>query len=211
MVRGPRFLWFRWTRSKLLACEQSADGHVSYLDAEHYGYRRLPGRVVHRRSIARVQDSYIVVDDVTGTGEHEVALRWRLFPADWKDVPMPPDERQHRWEAEIAGRMIGIAIAASQSTDKRLLCGQETPTPEGWESLYYAEKQPVPTIVARCRAELPVRLVTVIGPVEESIGINLPSIDRAGVQPLLVTGISEASLANSLHKASYGRLNGHEP
>ena len=36
--------------------------------------------------------------------------------------------------------------------------------PEGWESLYYGEKQPVPVLVSRGEAALLVHLVTVIAP-----------------------------------------------
>ena len=78
--RGPSFLWFRWTEARLLDYAFSLDRQASFVAGEHYGYRRLPGRVVHRRSIFRALDTYVIIDDLLGSGTHEVTLRWRLAP-----------------------------------------------------------------------------------------------------------------------------------
>lgn len=43
-----------------------------------------------------------------------------------------------------------------------MISGQIDPRPEGWESLYYADRQPAPTIVIRGEAPLPLKLTTTI-------------------------------------------------
>jgi hypothetical protein len=154
MVKGPRFLWFRWTRSRVRQLDLSSDGRSGRIECEHYGYRRLPGRVVHRRTIGRDGDVWIIADDLLGTGQHEAALRWRLCPAEWR-------RGDGLWEATVAGT--DLAIAVSAPWECQLVAGKENP-PEGWESLYYAVKTPAPTLLCRGRADLPIRWITWIGP-----------------------------------------------
>lgn len=156
MVKGPRFMWFRWIRAKLLDLQTSSDGQSHHLESEHYGYRRLPGSPVHHRSIDRHGDTWVITDDLSGQGEHDIALRWRLCPADWKYI-------DGLWHATVAGTDLAIAIQAPWKC--RLVSGQESP-PEGWESLYYGRKVPAPTIICQGRSSLPVRLTTWIGPRE---------------------------------------------
>jgi uncharacterized heparinase superfamily protein len=50
------------------------------ISAAHDGYRRLAGRPVHRRRWSLTADELRVDDQVTGGGEHAVAIRWQLAP-----------------------------------------------------------------------------------------------------------------------------------
>ena len=198
MERGPSFLWFRWTQARLLASEQSSDGRVSYFAGEHYGYRRLPGRVVHRRSIARVLDTYVIVDDLLGSESHELALRWRLAPADWQ-------ERDGAWQSTVAGLPLSLRLEVPKGCATRLYDGQEGAQPEGWESLYYAEKRPVPTLVTQGRAELPCRLVTLVGP--SDTGLRIVDAGKPdGTSPLCVAGVSGAGLKEEVAQLSRGAI-----
>ena len=114
MERGPSFLWFRWTEARRLAYAFSLDGRASFIAGEHYGYRRLPGRVVHRRSILRAVDTYIIVDDLLGSGSHELALRWRLAPLDWRR-----DGQQ--WRATVDGRELSLSLILPESSYSRVV------------------------------------------------------------------------------------------
>lgn len=197
MVKGPRFLWFRWTKSRLNRFECSADGRLAYFEGEHYGYTRLPGKVVHRRSILRIDDAYVIVDDVLGAGEHDVALRWRLCEADWhKDGT--------RWRAPFDEHDFSVAVIAPGAFVARLFRGQATPSLEGWESRYYAEKTPTPMIRVQGRPTLPVRLVTIVGP-----GVGTPQVlnDVCGTPDsvAVLTGI-DANLASHVGTIAGGRM-----
>jgi len=198
MQRGPSFLWFRWTRAKLLSYGFSLDGRAAFISGEHYGYRRLPGKVVHRRSIVRLIDSYVIVDDLLGAGEHELALRWRLADFDWR-------QEGNSWQSNINAQSLSIRVKVPQSFTTKLLRGVEGARPEGWESLYYAERKPVPTLLAEGKSALPVRLVTLIGPVDEGLGLVDAGDPATGV-PLRLSGVADRELAAEIERLSRGAL-----
>jgi asparagine synthase (glutamine-hydrolysing) len=198
MERGPSFLWFRWTQARLLDYAVSEDGRVSYIAGEHDGYRRLPGRVVHARAICRVLDTYAIIDDLAGSGSHELALRWRLHPGLWQ-------ENQGVWQTEVSGRAIQLSVRAPAGFATQLLRGQEAPQPEGWESIYYSEKQPVSTLVTRGTAALPVRLTTLIGPADAGIRIVADSAAGGGTA-LELAGVDDPDLAAEVVRLSRGAI-----
>ena len=198
MQRGPSFLWFRWTKARLLACQSSPDGRASFIAGEHYGYRRLPGRVVHRRTIVRVADSYVIIDDLLGAESHDLALRWRLAPGEWR-------EQESGWLGQAAGLPLSVRVLAPAGFATRQYCGQEGDRPEGWESLYYAERMPVPTLVTRGRCELPVRLVTLVGPADNELRVtDIGQPD--GRAPVRIAGIGDAGLARRCAPFSEGMI-----
>jgi hypothetical protein len=156
MVKGPRFLWFHWTRAKLRQLGAGGDGLNDHIQCEHYGYTRLPGRVVHRRTIDRRDDTWTIIDDLLGNGAHDIAMRWRLCPGEWQC-------QDGIWHTVVRGTDIAVAVEAPWPCER--VCGLEDP-PEGWESLYYGEKTPIPVLLFRGQSHLPVRLTTWIGPPE---------------------------------------------
>jgi len=198
MTKGPRFLWFHWTRSRLLGFASSADGRLGFLAGEHYGYRRLPGRPVHRRMICRLDDVWVIVDDVLGGKRHEVALRWRLAEGQWQ-----PDG--NGWTGDLAGRSFRVTVTAPDGIVVGMECGREQPQPEGWESLHYGRRTPTPTIVARGTATLPVRLVTVISPADQAGGVSVAALGAPG-GTITLRSQPFASWAAELHTLSGGRL-----
>ena len=198
MERGPSFLWFRWTQAKRLAYAFSLDGRATFVAGEHYGYRPLPGRMVHRRSILRIVDSYVIVDDLLGAGSHELTLRWRLAPLEWRcetDV----------WQAVVEGQNIAVSLTLPVGFRTELCRGVEGAHPEGWESLYYAERMPVPTLVVRGSGQLPVRLVTVVGPADVAIQIA-DTGPQDVVQPLQISGMGDRDLAEEISRLSQGAI-----
>ncbi len=56
------------------------DAHGLTAEAAHDGYRRLPGRPVHRRRWLLTSAGLRVDDEVTGGRRHAVAVRWHLAP-----------------------------------------------------------------------------------------------------------------------------------
>lgn len=160
MIAGPRFLWFRWTRSRLIRFESSPDERWGLFEGEHFSYRRLPGGVVHRRALVRAGETYLVVDDLLGTGRHQAACRWRLCQADWRSLG------DGRWAAEFPTGHVCITTAGNLPS--RLLPPQpdivpQAPDASAWESLYYGQKAAMPNLLAYAEAELPLRQVTAVG------------------------------------------------
>ncbi len=193
MERGPRFLWLHWTRSRLIALETTADERVSLLIGEHDGYQRLAsGKVTHRRTLLRIDDAYMVMDDVLGAGTHDVTLRWRLVDADWVSEDDCAVGGGWSVSAELTGGggSVDLRVRAPVGFDGELVRGVEAPAPEGWESLYYAEKTPLPVFRVRGRAEAGARFVTVI-----RVGASAPRLEvspAAGDGAIAIGGVPSA-------------------
>lgn len=169
MIKGPRFLWLRWTRAEVRKWLTRPDLDIDYFRGVHFGYARLAGRVVHERTVFRRRDVFVVFDEITGRGSHEAALRWRLCDADWQ-------RENDECRAEIGGDEFALRVGAADGSEISLRRGEEGPQPEGWESRYYAVKTAVPTVVARTARELPIRFVSAFGPAAQLADFEIDSV-----------------------------------
>ena len=170
MVRGPRFLWFDWTHSRVRCLAESAGGHLEYFEGEHDSYHRLG--VTHRRAVLRAGDDlWLVADDLLGQGEHTLCLHW-LLP----DLPYTLDEEAGQLLLQSPQGPFSIRVWCSQPGIFRLIRGGEPvssalPSPSapsltlrGWRSLYYAYKEPALSLSLDAIARLPVRFLTLLIP-----------------------------------------------
>jgi uncharacterized heparinase superfamily protein len=90
-----------------LEIDESAGGYV--VGCSHSGYRRLPGRVTHRRQWSVTRARLRVQDSLTGHFQTAVS-RFRLHP-DWQAAGESlPDE----FSFERAGRRLGVLVAGAQ-------------------------------------------------------------------------------------------------
>ena len=114
------------------------------LVAEHDGYRRLAGGVIHRRSFSldAATGALTVTDELRGDGTHEVASFLHLVPGA---------------EAEVDGGRAAIRTPAGDAVELSVP-GAELEVAEGWVSDSYGRRTPAPVIVARHRGPLPARL-----------------------------------------------------
>ncbi len=88
-VSGGPFLW----TTKATTSLHGVDLAEGVVDAEHAGYQRLGSPVRHRRWLIAPPDepTILVVDQLTGTGRHEVATSWPLHPdLDMTQDPVDP-------------------------------------------------------------------------------------------------------------------------
>ena len=198
MTKGPRFLWFHWIRSRLLSFDTSSDGRVGYFEGEHYGYTHHPGHVVHRRSICRIDNTYIIIDDIVGRHSHNVAMRWRILPANWQ-------KDKNTLQTNIAGHRISLTTTVPESMGTTLSQGQETPTIEGWESLYYCQKKPTPTLVIKGNTLLPICMATIISPVKQDIKVNTFNF-REPKAAVAIHGVNDNQLVECVSRLSRGRI-----
>lgn len=141
MLHYRKFKNLYWTETKLLRFEQKAG--VVLAEGEHYGYRRLLGEPVHRRSVLLVgEDLWVVVDWVRSGQPHPARLHWlggeyphrsRCAGAELLlDTPKGPFTIQ----------VLDLEARPMQST---IVAGQEEP-PRGWHSRYYGERRPTPSL-----------------------------------------------------------------
>ncbi|MGB8930866.1 MAG: heparinase II/III-family protein [Anaeromyxobacteraceae bacterium] len=157
MLHYRRFKTLYWTRAKLLRFQDTAS--IVLAEGEHYGYQRHPGACVHRRAVLYVKDDlWIVLDRVTGQGEHKARLHWLGGPY------------AHAYDP-VAGRMtLTLASGDFEVTvlDERgaplvgdVVVGSEDP-PRGWLSRYYGEKVPVPSLAVERHGALPFFAVSLL-------------------------------------------------
>ncbi|MCD6352294.1 MAG: alginate lyase family protein [Armatimonadetes bacterium] len=128
----------------------------------------------HQRSVLFLRPDYwIVVDHVFGEGEHEVK---RLFHFPGQQVQFEPDQAAAR---TIFRQGENIWVKAAD--------GAQLVQEEGWlpTGSATAEKAPVAAFVAHAR--LPVPMVTVLVPFEESA--QLPKVERFDAGHPLTAGI----------------------
>ena len=79
----------------------------------------------------------VVIDQVQGFVRRAV-LRWRLAPGDWQLESITGTDASHDWQM-------------TNSTGHRVILRSSTPVKrcsleQGWESLHYLEKKPVPVL-----------------------------------------------------------------
>ncbi|MHB8865396.1 MAG: alginate lyase family protein [Pirellulaceae bacterium] len=170
MIKGPRFLWFRWPKARVVPGITANDDSTLEMVNESYAWLDPP--VTHRRTITRMGDSYTIRDTLSSSGPHTARIRWRLFDACWIQDP----QDSHTWTADLNGQVFEIKIsvathgaaasaAGPQEPDlNRTIavewyCGNDSP-PAGWESLYYGEKSPSPTLVITLNFEHSAELAT---------------------------------------------------
>src|SRR5712691_4364831 len=134
------------------------------LDASHDGYRRLRGKVVHRRSIIEIpHDGWLVIDFLTGKGRHEVEVLWHFHPA--VSIALT-DSALHAHDASGAG--LQMVWSASVPVQPRVYRGQEKP-PLGWISLEAGSKEPADVLVLGAQPLLPAWIATLLTPGKEPI------------------------------------------
>jgi hypothetical protein len=180
MEKGPRFLFLDWVKSR---CLRFTDNEGLVFTGEHTGYQRLEGRVDHRRTIRNAgTDTWHITDRIPGVGKHTVTIRWRLCPDD--------DEGNGSWTLDsntatglVDGQRYAIRVEIprtetpdlqdhGQAAKLHLVSGQDKcdltgGRPEGWESLYYGQKTPAPTLILTTTCSLPVTIETTCGPADE--------------------------------------------
>jgi uncharacterized heparinase superfamily protein len=133
-------------RARVTGLAAWADGGSVVIEAAHDGFRRLPGRPVHRRRWSLTETGLRVADEVTGAGTHTVTARWHL----------PPGA-----ELRLAGGAATVRTAAGEfdvavtAQPPAALAAEQAPAATGFGRTVAA-----PVLACRVRAALPVRITT---------------------------------------------------
>lgn len=156
---GP-FSWQKRCAAQLLQWSKG-ENHF-YVDALNGAYQRLPHAVTHRRRVAFINSHYwIVLDDLCGSHEHRVDLRFQF-------APMQVHTSADGWirATRDAERGLLIRAFASASLDVSVREGQRSPM-EGWMSSNYGCMEPAPALVFSADTRLPMRVLTILWPAED--------------------------------------------
>lgn len=156
--RVGRFMWLPWPRARCLQrARTDGPGRLSW-EGEHYAYLRRPGRCVHQRRIEYdVAAGWRIIDRIEGAGRHHVVWCWRLPRGPWS-----LDAEQRRIVVRLTSASMELAIRCSGRVKLDVHEGVTHPSQDGWESLYYGCREPVPVLTAAIHAKLPVVLETAV-------------------------------------------------
>ena len=134
--------------------------------AEHDGYRRLPGRIKHRRYFLFINHAFWITLDVVfphkPVAKRIHTIRQHLHFSAHAEVSLVDAQR-----IRAHGRKAGLDLFFLPNHDKdvrlKLFKGGEKPH-EGWISPIYRHRQPAPVLLFEMKTTLPALLLTVYLP-----------------------------------------------
>ena len=151
---------FQWrTRPAARPLRWISTDTADIAEGEHDAYAVLPEPVRHRRRVVFVKSGYwVVIDDLEGRGEHEIALGFQF-------APMAVLVDTGLWVRATRGQASALLVGAfAQARLKvEVLEGQQDPA-RGWMSVNYGHRQPAPRLVYSVMAPLPLRILTLLLP-----------------------------------------------
>ena len=222
MKRAGRFLWLDWAQGTVRKTTVSSRGLLGSWEGEHGGYRRLG--VTHRRAATCLGDDiWLVVDDVVGMGRHSVRLHWLLLDcghaldaAERRLLLHTPqgDFLVQTWcggaadfELVRAGKMLH---PKPDSADSRV-ADADGITTRGWQSRYYADKEPAFSLSLVTRGELPVRFITILSPATIEVGrLDVSRIEVERSKARCTAELSSPGVSPIFKRASLVRDNSTE-
>ena len=162
-------------RARVSGLAASATTDTIVCEAVHDGYRALPGRPRHQRRWWLTSAGLQVDDLVTGSGPHQVVIRWQLTPGAAVRV-----DGAAAWISTPAGEFTVTVLGRG----RRVLSTETRPVAAG-----FGETADAPALVCRLNAMLPVRATTVWsrtgGPTPRAWAASRPASGVAAVgQPM---------------------------
>ncbi|MBI4638160.1 MAG: alginate lyase family protein [Candidatus Rokubacteria bacterium] len=150
---------FRWRERPSARLRQwCSTPEFDFADADHDAYARLADPVVHRRRVLFVRGGYwVLVDDLEGTGEHRVELRFQLARIEVDVEPLWARAHGREGQGLLIRPFARIPLRASVHT------GEIHPI-QGWVSAEYGQRRPAPMLVYSAVTRLPLRIVTLLLP-----------------------------------------------
>jgi hypothetical protein len=174
MRRAGRFLWLDWAQASGLSRSSrysSADqAEPDHFEGEHDGYTR--SGIKHRRMVQWLWGAgWAIVDDVEGSGIHDLRLHWLTadLPFEVSDSPFQiafkTKQAIIRWNIFSSSQGNPLVIRAGKQACPPDLSRSKTADEAfllGWESPTYGDLQPAVSLLYSSQSPLPVRFVTVV-------------------------------------------------
>ncbi len=155
------FKWLGKVSPKVHSIISTTD--YDYLWAEHDGYARLDPPVVHRRGILFAKPAYwLLVDELVGTGEHQIESFFHFPPA--SQYRQDDDALTLFSGGEEVFRVLPLSVKGLEST---VLEGKDEPI-QGWYSASYGTKVPSPTLIYQGAVNLPMSMFFLLLPLNQS-------------------------------------------
>ena len=195
VIGGP-FMWTHHARVRVRA----VDLESGVVDAEHFGYRRFAEPVTHRRWLVAPHDgaALLVVDLLSGTGQHLVRTSWPLHPSlDVERVSL--GHLVTRNGSQIAH----IAAAATTRLTAEQVRGDERNL-LGWWSNRLESREPSWLVGSSCVADLPLVAATVIQPVADGQRVIDLGVSHLGAAIEVAWSDSRRSYRASIDTTLFG-------
>jgi hypothetical protein len=171
MRRAGRFLWLDWAQARGRLYSSNDPACIDRFEGEHDGYRKFG--VKHRRLVQWLNAAgWTIVDDIEGSGSHDVRLHWLApdLPYRFSEAPFRvtfnSGQSQIRWNIFAAGLGNALVVRTGKRTRTETASANEFAEADtqllGWESPTYGDLQPAVSLVYQTRSQLPVRFVTVV-------------------------------------------------
>ena len=159
--RGP-FAW-RERPSARLRSWVSTDA-FDRADADHDAYRRLPDPVRHRRQVLFVKPRFwLLLDELDGADVHTIDLRFQFGAV---EVTL----QSELWaRATGSGHALLVRPFCTAPLRVTLFRGCNEPM-GGWVSPDYGQREPAPAVVYSAVTKLPLRILTLLLPIEDAAG-----------------------------------------
>ena len=140
-ANGGAFMWL--TQAQGRETDFADDGQVALWGAEHDGYRSLPARAVHRRTVSldRVLRTLEIADTIAG-GDHDIRMAYHLGPL----IDVEFDDGT----AELSWSVAGVCGKARMELPRQLRWGVhrgETRPIAGWFSAGLGQRVPTVTLL----------------------------------------------------------------
>ena len=141
------------------------------------GYRGLAAPLTHRRAILFVKPDYwVVFDEVSGPGIHEVESLFHFTP-----MRIQIDEANGVVRTNRLGKAnLDMIIHPSEGVLASVVCGQQRPV-QGWIA-DGGEDIPSPAVVLAKRGRLPIRFATILCPYVTGVnaGVTVEALKAGG-------------------------------
>ena len=153
---------FRWRTKAEATLDAWHPGDTEIAEAHHDGYRYLPDPVTHRRRVFFVDRRFwVIVDDLAGEALHKIEARFQFAP---RPVRLGPET----WAASPGRRGDGLWLAPFSTVPLSATVQQGGRDPiEGWISRHYGRRRPAPQVIYEATTKLPLRIATLLMPVDE--------------------------------------------
>jgi hypothetical protein len=133
---------------------------ADFFDGSHDGYQRLDKPVTHRRILFVKPDYWVVIDDITGKGKHDLGLFFH-FP---EKTGVKVDPKNLRAVVDYGDKItLTILPCETKGASTQMFEGNEDPI-QGWVSYDYAVKMPAPVLKYSKQAAVPARFTTILVP-----------------------------------------------
>jgi hypothetical protein len=140
---------------------------IEYIDGEHDGFSLLPQGITHRRRLVYIRPNYwIVLDELSGRGEHDYEFLYHFAPG--AELMVFGEERRGEVDcrARIGETGLNMFMYGSGPVQAAAVCGETDPI-QGWSSRRYGERRPSPMLRTTLRGFTPAAMLSFLIPGDE--------------------------------------------